>query len=77
MVKAKAKPYIKILEDLCKGCKLCVEACPKDCIEMGAHVNAKGVNPAVFARPDECTGCRNCSVICPDIAIEVYKDDAE
>lgn len=74
MAKTKAKSGINIIEDLCKGCGLCVIACPKNCIEMGTHVNIKGVPPAVFVRAEDCTGCRSCSVICPDIAIEVWRE---
>jgi 2-oxoglutarate ferredoxin oxidoreductase subunit delta len=73
MPKTKSKPGITIIEDLCKGCGLCVVSCPKNCIEMGKHVNVKGVNPAVFSHSESCTGCRNCAVICPDIAIEAWK----
>lgn len=74
MAKSKDKKGINIIEDMCKGCKLCVSVCPEDCIRIAGHVNIKGVNPAVFAVPETCTGCKNCSVICPDIAIEVYRE---
>ncbi len=66
-------PRIEIIEDRCKSCGLCIDVCPKDCIELGTTVNALGVNPAVYG--SGCVGCGNCALICPDVCIEVFKDD--
>ena len=34
-------------EDLCKGCGLCVDACPKHLLEIAkGKINAKGHSPA-------------------------------
>jgi 2-oxoglutarate ferredoxin oxidoreductase subunit delta len=65
-------PRIQIVEDRCKGCRLCPSVCPKDCIEMGSHVNKLGVNPAVYV--GGCVACGSCVIVCPDIAIELLKD---
>ena len=65
---------VVILEETCKGCGLCVEACPRGVLVMGEHLNAKGFHPAVAAAPDECVGCAMCAVVCPEVAIEVYKE---
>ena len=60
--------------ELCKGCKLCVSACPQKIIEMTDEFNSKGLNYAVFTDPDKkCTACKLCAIICPDVAIEVHK----
>ncbi len=64
---------VVILEDKCKGCYLCVNACPKKCLEIGTHFNVKGINPVVFAHPENCILCEDCAVICPDIAIEIHQ----
>ena len=38
---------VTINENLCKGCGLCVRACPKGIIELSkAKINAKGYHPA-------------------------------
>lgn len=38
--------------DLCKGCSLCVSACPKHIIELAAdQINAKGHHPRADYRP--------------------------
>ncbi len=65
---------VQIDADRCKGCKLCVDFCPKDVIEMTTEqLNAKGVPFAECVRPDQCIGCMSCAVICPDAAIELFK----
>ena len=65
----------KIIIDIekCKGCFLCVEACPKKLIKPDEKLNKKGVNPVKFIGEDECVGCCFCAMICPDCCIEVWK----
>jgi len=65
---------IRIHNDLCKSCKLCVDACPRGLIMMEpVLLNAKGFHPAAAApdNAERCTGCGFCYMICPDCAIEV------
>ena len=65
---------IAINEDTCKGCGLCVDACPKNVIELDKEkLNAKGYNPAVCTDDESCISCAFCATMCPDMAIEVYK----
>ena len=65
---------IIIDEELCKGCGLCVLACPKKLIEISADkLNKKGYNPAVVADMGSCSGCAMCATMCPDVAITVEK----
>lgn len=66
-------PEIKVDELRCKGCELCVTACPKQCIIMSDSFSVTGYYPAKFCKPEACTGCALCAQICPDVAIEVYK----
>jgi len=70
-----AKGRIEINEDNCKGCTLCLIACPQQVIEISnEHVNAKGYYPAMLVDPNEkCTGCAICAVACPDVCITVYR----
>ena len=73
------KGFIRINRELCKGCGLCVEACPKRSIRISNNLNIKGYHPAEYTEKEKsknrkCTGCALCAIICPDIAIEVFRD---
>lgn len=57
----------------CKGCEICVGACPTSVISMSTEVNAKGYQYAYLNDPDGCTGCTNCAIVCPDGVITVYR----
>ena len=70
---AKVKGAIKVDVEKCKGCSLCVVACPSKVIALAKEVNGKGYNYAYMANPDACTGCVNCAIVCPDTVIEVYR----
>ena len=64
-------PLVKIDSERCKGCELCVHACPQAIIKMTEVINTKGYFYAeVFDQP-RCIGCRLCGIICPDLAIEI------
>jgi 2-oxoglutarate ferredoxin oxidoreductase subunit delta len=56
-------------KDRCKGCGLCVAACPKNVLEISGEVNLKGYFPAYQARPEDCIFCAICATVCPDVAI--------
>jgi 2-oxoglutarate ferredoxin oxidoreductase subunit delta len=61
-------------EALCKGCGLCVMACPKKIITLaGDKLNAKGYHPACVADMEKCIGCAFCATMCPDCVITVEK----
>lgn len=61
-------------EDRCKGCGLCVDACPKKIVTMAAdRINSKGFHPATVVEMDKCIGCAFCATMCPDVVIEVER----
>jgi len=70
-----AKPRGAIVVDIerCKGCELCVDACPTQVIMMEKKVNGKGYHFAYMENPEACTGCMNCGQVCPDGVITVYR----
>ena len=73
----KIKGAIVVNTDRCKGCMLCVVACPKNVITLTKKVNASGYPYVETAAPDECTGCASCAVVCPDGCITVYRKKIE
>ena len=59
--------------EVCKGCGLCVAACPKGVLEIGKEMNTKGYFPVVQGRPEECVFCAICCTMCPDVAITIHE----
>lgn len=74
---AKIKGAIIVDTEKCKGCQVCVVACPTDVIGMAKEVNGKGYNYAYMENPDACTGCTSCALVCPDAVITVYRIKVE
>ncbi len=65
---------VTINVERCKGCGLCVRACPKKIVELSkTKLNSKGYHPAEVVRPEECIGCKSCALTCPDAVIEITK----
>jgi 2-oxoglutarate ferredoxin oxidoreductase subunit gamma len=64
---------VQVLENLCKGCGICVDVCPKDALAMSEALNSSGYYVAELTQPDACTSCRICALMCPDVALRVFK----
>lgn len=61
---------LKLNQDRCKGCELCIHVCPNDVLALELeHLNEKGYRPVTILKPDRCIHCGMCSIICPDLAI--------
>lgn len=70
-----ASGRIIINEEQCKGCQLCIAACPPAVIDLAGHLNSHGYRPATLVDPqNKCTGCALCAVVCPDAAITVFRN---
>jgi 2-oxoglutarate ferredoxin oxidoreductase subunit delta len=55
----------------CKGCELCIPACPPHVLTMASEVNHMG-----YRYPElhpGCTGCAACLYVCPDFVFEVFR----
>ena len=67
----RSRGTVVIAADRCKGCELCVEACPPRVLVMSREVNQMG-----YRYPEltpGCTGCTACQLVCPDFVFEVYR----
>ena len=61
--------------DACKGCGLCVEACPKNLVSISLDViNKNGHHPATVKDTEACVGCASCALMCPDCVIKIEKE---
>ena len=61
-------------EERCKGCGLCVTACPKSLLRLSnTRLNQKGYTPVELTDPEKCIGCACCATMCPDGVIAVEK----
>jgi 2-oxoglutarate ferredoxin oxidoreductase subunit delta len=67
---------IVVNENICKGCELCIQACPQESIGLSDQVNIIGYRYAILVR-DNCTGCVNCALVCPEAAITVYRQSKQ
>lgn len=68
-------PRVTFNEERCKGCGLCIDACPTHIIQFSDKLNSKGYHSATVADAnlDRCTGCTFCAIMCPDVAIAVSR----
>lgn len=60
-------------EERCKGCGVCIDACPRDILKFSGTLNQKGYAPATCTDAAMCTACAMCAIMCPDVAIEVFR----
>ncbi|WSY19059.1 4Fe-4S dicluster domain-containing protein (plasmid) [Embleya sp. NBC_00896] len=67
-----SKGTLVIDVDACKGCDLCIDACPVDVLRMTVdEVNDRGYRyPQLLPG---CIACKACSAICPDFVFQVYR----
>ena len=71
---AKIKGAVVVDTERCKGCNLCVVACPLDVLALTSkEVNKRGYPFAQTVLEDTCIGCASCATVCPDGCISVYK----
>ena len=66
--------HVTFNEDKCKGCYLCITACPKKIVVIAQdRLNINGFKPVEVLEMDKCIGCAFCATMCPDTVITVEK----
>jgi 2-oxoglutarate ferredoxin oxidoreductase subunit delta len=69
---SRGRPQID--SERCKGCTLCVGACPQKILEMTTdRFNRQGVPFARCIDESRCTTCMSCATMCPDTAIRIIR----
>ncbi len=56
---------VEVREEECKGCGLCIDACPPHVLKLSERLNGRGYHPAVYLG-EGCTGCGICFFACPE-----------
>ncbi len=70
--KGPSKAHVTIAAELCKGCELCVLACPSGNLTLSDQLNRNGYHPVVFTYEGSrgpCSACGICYWVCPDFSI--------
>ncbi len=68
------KGWIEVDQIYCKGCELCVDACPPNVLALDVdHLTPKGYHPVVLIA-EGCTGCAICAIMCPEAALTVFRE---
>ena len=65
---------LKIKEERCKGCQICINFCPIGALGISKKMNRRGFHPVEVTQKGGCSGCGICFLVCPDVAIEIYED---
>jgi len=64
---------LAIASDRCKGCELCIGACPHHVLELDPGVvNPLGYHPIRLIDPAGCTSCALCAKVCPDAVFTFF-----
>ena len=68
-----AAPPLLVSSERCKGCELCITACPKSVLELDtAIVNRLGYHPVRLTDASRCTSCAICARVCPDAVFTIF-----
>jgi 2-oxoglutarate ferredoxin oxidoreductase subunit delta len=67
----RSRGTVTIAVERCKGCDLCIPACPPAVLTMTTETNRMGYRyPQLH---EGCTGCAACQFVCPDYVFDVFR----
>ena len=69
--------HIHIIKDRCKGCRFCIEFCPRHVLRESPEFNTKGYHPVYADSNNDCLNCGLCEMLCPEFAISVFPVEKE
>lgn len=70
----KMRGAVVVNESRCKGCNLCVVACPTGSLALSSgEVNHRGYAFCQQINLEACIGCGSCAIVCPDGCLTVYR----
>ena len=72
-----SRGIICLIPERCKGCRICINLCPRNVLQASEQTNAKGYHIPEIAsgKEDACTLCDFCAMVCPEFAI--YTEERE
>ena len=62
-----------LFPEICKGCGLCMQKCPVQCLIWSKDLGAYGTPTVIPKDLDSCTACGICALVCPDCAITIQR----
>jgi 2-oxoglutarate ferredoxin oxidoreductase subunit delta len=71
------KANVRVIEERCKGCRICIEVCQAEVLGTSDAANRAGHHPPCILNMDACTFCGLCEMLCPDFAIFVTPEESE
>lgn len=62
---------VYLIPERCKGCRMCVDFCPRQVLRVSTAINSKGYHYPEVApgKEDACVHCQFCMMVCPEFAI--------
>jgi 2-oxoglutarate ferredoxin oxidoreductase subunit delta len=66
-----SRGIVTIAIERCKGCEICIPACPPGVLSMSSALNERGT--AYPELSPGCTACGACLLVCPDYCFSVFR----
>ncbi|MDR3644096.1 MAG: 4Fe-4S binding protein [Clostridia bacterium] len=61
---------VRLSEERCKGCYLCIANCRAGAVSLSGYTNRKGFF-TVKVDQEKCVQCGACYAVCPDLVFEI------